>query len=155
MDEAEDDGENSSGPWYYLWKKEISYGKTAGKNVLMYAEIDPEFVRNYSEELNKTWTVMNNQCVHQEMIFNKVRMNPMIISGWPLLEAYYDPLCDVVIEVGYYGDNNFGINWFKELSKWEDLPHFHSKYIFNDNIHAFDLILSPISASVLKLVEYW
>ncbi|KAL5081052.1 hypothetical protein RYX36_009473 [Vicia faba] len=43
----------------------------------MYAEIDPKFVRNYNEELNKTWTVMNNQCVHQEMIFNKVRNHPM------------------------------------------------------------------------------
>ncbi|KAL5067597.1 hypothetical protein RYX36_018484, partial [Vicia faba] len=91
----------------------------------MYAEIDPEFVRNYSEDLSKTWTVMN-QCVHQEMIFKKVRNHPMIISWWPLLEACYDLSCDVVVEVGYYGDNNFGINWFKELSKWEYLPHFHS-----------------------------
>ncbi|KAL5071367.1 hypothetical protein RYX36_022254 [Vicia faba] len=76
----------------------------------------------------------------------------MIISGWPLLEEYYDLPYEVVVEVGYYNNNNFGINGFKEVSKWyTTLPHFHSRNVFDDDIHAFDLILSHIYVSVQKL----
>ncbi|KAL5065188.1 hypothetical protein RYX36_026925 [Vicia faba] len=80
----------------------------------MYAKIDPEFMRNYNDELSKSWTMLNNQGVHQEVIFNKVRDHPMIISEWPLLEAYYDLPSEVIVEVGYYGNNNFKINGFKK-----------------------------------------
>ncbi|KAL5062436.1 hypothetical protein RYX36_024173 [Vicia faba] len=121
----------------------------------MYAEIDPEFIRNHSDELRKSWTMLNNQGVHQKVIFNQVGDHPIIISGCQFLEAYYNLPSEVVIEVGYYGNNNFGIIRFKELSKWDNLPNFHSRYVFDDDIHAFNVTLSPITASLPKLVEYW
>ncbi|KAL5059194.1 hypothetical protein RYX36_030798 [Vicia faba] len=65
----------------------------------MCSEIDPEFVRNYNDELSKSWTMLNKHGVHQEMIFNKVRDHPMIIRRWPLLEAYHDLPSEVVVEV--------------------------------------------------------
>ncbi|KAL5065472.1 hypothetical protein RYX36_027209 [Vicia faba] len=122
----------------------------------MYAEIDPEFMRKYNDELSKSWTMLNNQGVHQEVIFNKVRDHPMIMSGWPFLEAYYDLPYEFIVEIGYYGNNNFGIHGFNEVSKcYTTLPHFHNTYMFGDDIHAFNLILSPIFVFVPKLVEYW
>ncbi|KAL5098981.1 hypothetical protein RYX36_003308, partial [Vicia faba] len=64
----------------------------------MYAKIDPEFMRNYKNELSKSWTILKNQGVHQEVIFNKVRDHPMIISGRPLLEAYYNLPSEFIVK---------------------------------------------------------
>ncbi|KAL5097743.1 hypothetical protein RYX36_002070 [Vicia faba] len=60
---------------------------------------DHEFMRKYNDELRKSGTVLNNQGVHQKVIFNKVRDHPMIISGWPLLKAYYNLPFEVVVEI--------------------------------------------------------
>lgn len=77
------------------------------------------------------------------------------MSVWTILEEYYRLPSGIVVEVGYYGNNKFGINGFKEAAKWEDLPHFHNKYVFDKDIYAFDVMLSPISTSHPNLVEYF
>lgn len=83
---------------------------------------------------------MNNQGVHHEIIFNKVGEHPMIISEWPFLEEYYSLPCEVVVEFGYYGNDMFGIHGFK--------------VVFHENIYTFDVILTAMSVSHSKLVEY-
>lgn len=74
-------------------------------------------VNNHKADITKTWTILNNQGVHHELIFNKIPDHPLIISGWPCLEAYYSLPTDVVVEVGYYWNNKFGISGFKEALK--------------------------------------
>ncbi|KAI5409619.1 hypothetical protein KIW84_055160 [Lathyrus oleraceus] len=66
-----------------------------------YAEIDPSFVNNHEDEITKTWTILNNQGVHHELIFNQIPDHPLIISGWPCLEAYYSLPTDVIVEVEF------------------------------------------------------
>lgn len=46
-----------------------------------YAEIDPSFVNNYEVEIKKTWTILNNQGVQHELIFNKDPDHPLVVSG--------------------------------------------------------------------------
>lgn len=61
---------------------------------------------------------------------------------------------DVVVEVSYYDNNNFGINGFKQLLNFEQVSCYHSGFLFHKEIYAFEITLTPISMTQAKLVEY-
>ncbi|CAI8598871.1 unnamed protein product [Vicia faba] len=58
---------------------------------------------------------MNDQVVHHKLIFNRLELHPIIISGWPCMESYYNLPSEVVQTDGYYGNNNYGMLSFKEV----------------------------------------
>ncbi|KAL5075202.1 hypothetical protein RYX36_014186 [Vicia faba] len=96
---------------------------------------------------------MNNQGVHHELIFNRLELHPIIISGWPCMESYYNLPSEVVQTVGYYGNDNYGMLSFKEVVRPLDLLCFHSRYVLHKEIYVFDITLSPFSIDLPKLVE--
>ncbi|XP_058784055.1 uncharacterized protein LOC131658820 [Vicia villosa] len=118
-----------------------------------FPEIQPSFVKNSGNEICKSWTIMNNQGVHHELIYNQIEMHPLVLSGWPCMESYYNLPSDVVLTIGYYGNNNFSILSFKEVRRAQDLPHFHSRNVFSNDIYYFDVDLHPFSVDIPKLVE--
>lgn len=91
--------------------------------------IDPAFVNIYRNNLTKAWKILNNQGFHHVVIYNKDQDHPLIISGWKAVEADYNLLIDVVVEVTYYCDNTFGINSFITLFHLEQVPRYHNRYL--------------------------
>src|SRR4051812_44164568 len=96
---------------------------------------------------------MNNQGVHHDIIYNQIEIHPLVISGWPCMESYYNLPSDVVVRIGYYSNNNFGILSFKEVQTNEDLPRFHSRSLMKRDIWFFDTDVFPFSVDRPKLVE--
>ncbi|XP_058776872.1 uncharacterized protein LOC131651222 [Vicia villosa] len=116
----------------------------------LYPEIDPAFIERNGDEISKSWTILNNQGVHHELIYNQKSFHPLIISGWPCLQCYYDLPADVVLKVGYYGNNNYGLLSIKEVVRDQDLPRFHSRYVMHKDIRVFDVILPPFGVDLPK-----
>ncbi|XP_058751249.1 uncharacterized protein LOC131624318 [Vicia villosa] len=116
-----------------------------------YPEIQPSFVKAYGQELTKCWTIMNNQGLHVELIYNQIEMHPLVLSGWPCLESYYNLPSEVVLTIGYYGNNNFSVLSFVEVLRPQDLPRFHSRNVFSEDIYFFDVDLHPFSVDIPKL----
>ncbi|KAL5079253.1 hypothetical protein RYX36_007674 [Vicia faba] len=116
-----------------------------------FLEIEPLFVRSHMTDLGKTWRILNNEGTHHDIIFNKNEDLPLVIGGWTELQKYYTLPNDVVIIVSYYGNNNFEVVRFKEITAFEELPNFHSRFINHIWIYAFDVDLSPITVSKPKL----
>lgn len=112
------------------------------------------FITNYIVELSKTWTTLNNHGIHHTIVYNKVEDHPLVISGWKVLENYYNFPEDVVVVVGYCGEDKFGIIGFKQVTQLEELPRFHSRYLFHEGLYAFDVNLAPNSVALPKLVEF-
>ncbi|XP_058776832.1 uncharacterized protein LOC131651184 [Vicia villosa] len=129
----------------------ISYFDIAKISSQRYPEIQPSFVEDHKEEISKCWTVMNNQGVHHELIYNQVHLQPLVISGWVCMESYYNLPSDVVVRVGYYGNNNFALSSFKEVVTNEDLPRFHSRSLGHRDICFFDMDVFPFSVDRPKL----
>ncbi|XP_058748784.1 uncharacterized protein LOC131621751 [Vicia villosa] len=129
----------------------IAYFDIAKISSQPYPEIQPSFVEKNKDEISKCWTVMNNQGVHHDIIYNQIEIHPLVISGWPCMELYYNLPSDVVMTVGYYGNNNFGILSFKEVVTPEDLPRFHSRCLFKRDIFFFDMDFFPFSVDRPKL----
>ncbi|CAI8600984.1 unnamed protein product [Vicia faba] len=75
-------------------------------------------------------------------IYNKYQDHPLIISGWKDVEALYDLPANVVVQVGYYGNVNFGITKFKCLFDLDGLPRFHSRFFGSKGIIVSDLGLT-------------
>ncbi|XP_058758398.1 uncharacterized protein LOC131631641 [Vicia villosa] len=94
---------------------------------------------------------MNNHGVHHDLIYNQIEMHPLILSGWPCMESYYSLPSDVVLTVGYYGNNNYSILSISEVDRHRDLPRFHSRNVFYKEIHFFDVDLLPFSVDLPKL----
>ncbi|CAI8591990.1 unnamed protein product [Vicia faba] len=80
-----------------------------------------------------------------------MRIYQLLVSCWTELPKYYELPNDVVIVLSYYGNNNFEVVGFKEITAFEELPNFHSRFINHKEIYAFDVDLSPISMSIPKI----
>lgn len=70
----------------------------------------------YQNRMNKTWTFLNNYGIHHFTTYNKDNVHPLIISDWTCIVQYYNLHDNVVVEVGYYGDNIFEIKDYKTIS---------------------------------------
>ncbi|XP_058765853.1 uncharacterized protein LOC131639367 [Vicia villosa] len=67
------------------------------------------------------------------------------------MESYYNLPSDVILTIGYYGNNNFSILSFEEVARPQDLPPFHSRNVFSRDIYFFDVDLHPFSVDIPKL----
>ena len=119
-----------------------------------FAEVDEMFLKVFGDELSDRWTILNNQGIHHELIYNAQPVHPLVISGWSSLEGYYNLPNDVVVTFCYYGKNKFGINGFTEIMKFQDLPVFHSRYVFKREILTFEETLTPINVDLPRLVKF-
>ncbi|CAI8610303.1 unnamed protein product [Vicia faba] len=119
----------------------------------MFPKIDQVFVKTNMADLTKTWTIMNNEGVHHTIVFNKNLDHPVIVSGWKVLESYYNLPPDMVVAFAYYGNDNFSISSIKELNAFEELPKFHNRFLKREGIIFCDVDLTPQNVDHTKLVE--
>lgn len=78
---------------------------------------------------------------------------PVVVGGWEDAHSYYNLPNDVVIYVGYYGNNIFEIAGIAGIEAREQLPSFHSRFTNRKGIYVFDVLLSSNTMSTRKIVE--
>lgn len=80
------------------------------------------FVNLYHNELNKRWTILNIEWVHYDIIYSKNHDHSLIIRVLNDSVEYYNLSGQVVLQIGYYVDNNFAIKDINPVSSPAELP---------------------------------
>lgn len=93
----------------------------------MYAEVDPSFTQKYYNQLKGSWYVLNQDDRGHLLTCTKSFLNPLLTNGWIEVKHFNEFPEDVEVVFGYYGNNMFVVEMFKEVTDHSELPKWHSR----------------------------
>lgn len=93
----------------------------------MYAEVDPSFTQKYYNQLKGSWYVLNQDDRGHLLTCTKSFLNPLLTNGWIEVKLFNEFPEDVEVVFGYYGNNMFVVEMFKEVTDHSELPKWHSR----------------------------
>jgi hypothetical protein len=110
---------------------------------LLDGEIDPEFVADYYNELNKLWIIFNNDGTFNNTVtFNQSFENPQLAYLWRWFSESLNLPANVEIQFAYYGNDYFQVQSFKQLRQPHQIPGFHSRSTCPTNTIIFEVKLT-------------
>lgn len=89
--------------------------------------MDPEFVKKYESELKCPWYVFNESGEVHTIKYKQNQYKPVLTEGWNELTNFHHMPNNVEVVFGYYGNNYFRIEMFKDVTTSTELPKFHSR----------------------------
>lgn len=93
----------------------------------MYVEVDPSFTQKYYNQLKGSWYVLNQDDRGHLLTCTKSFLNPLLTNGWIEVKHFNEFSEDVEVVFGYYGNNMFVVEMFKEVTNHSELPKWHSR----------------------------
>ncbi|KAL5061480.1 hypothetical protein RYX36_023217 [Vicia faba] len=123
-------------------------------DVVEYVDISFDSERTYLSELGNNWKIVNNDDIHHEIVFNEDEDLPLVVSGWKEIEEFYGLPNHVFVVMSYYANNTSEVATHTEVTSYEELPRFHSRFFDQIWIFIFHVEISPNTMSGRKLVGF-
>jgi hypothetical protein len=117
-----------------------------------YGEVDPKFVEEFQDELNKDWHIWDQSGKHHTLTFTMHHIVPYLTDGWFGLCQFLKIEQPREILFTYYGGNTFRITLQSMLTTTALYPSFHSQSTKPNEAIYFDLPLSSVVDYTSELV---
>jgi hypothetical protein len=119
-----------------------------------YAEVPPQFVEQYYNDLPKKCNILDIDGVYPTLTLNKDHIIPHLTDGWFSLLKHLNVEKPTQIICSYYGGGNFKITSGQVFSSTGQYPSFHSHSTKSNFTSYFDIILTQKSFLSEQLVLF-
>ncbi|XP_045800807.1 uncharacterized protein LOC123903843 [Trifolium pratense] len=107
-----------------------------------FGEVDPNFIRQFGDELPSQWKIMDYRFEHHVVTYNKDEVHPLVTDGWKDMRDVFDLHQNEVIEFAYHGQGLFGIMASRRFESEDQIPDYHSRSVSRGNSVRFQVELT-------------